>query len=122
MRKIGRGRDRVCADPQPWRQALPVDLSLSERPRPARSARACSPGSCPSRDGELPPIQAASFPKTPLMPLGRAGQALKRLAFGPPLDVSAFAVERMRNLVALPVLSADALSSVAYGPRRCWPP
>jgi len=55
------------------------------------------------------------------MPLGRAGQALKRLAFGPPLDVSAFAVERMRNLVALPVLSADALSSVAYGPRRCWP-
>ena len=35
---------------------------------------------------------------------------------GPPLDASAIAVERMRKLVALPVLSADALSSVAYGP------
>ena len=51
------------------------------------------------------------------MPLGRAGQALKRLVFGPPLDVSAIAVERMRKLVALPVLSTDALSSVAYGPQ-----
>ena len=36
---------------------------------------------------------------------------------GPPLDASALAVERMRKLVALPVLSADALSSVAYGPQ-----
>jgi len=36
--------------------------------------------------------------------------------FGPPLDASAIASERMRKLVALPVLSADALSSVAYGP------
>ncbi len=36
---------------------------------------------------------------------------------GLPLDVSALAAERMRKLVALPVLSADALSSVAYGPQ-----
>ena len=35
---------------------------------------------------------------------------------GTPLDASAIAVERMRKLVALPILSADALSSVAYGP------
>ena len=52
-----------------------------------------------------------------IAPLGRAGQALKRLVFGPPLDVSAIAVDRMCKLVALPVLSADALSSVAYGPQ-----
>jgi hypothetical protein len=44
------------------------------------------------------------------------GQARRRLVVGP-LDVSAIAVERMRKLVALPVLSADALSSVAYGPQ-----
>lgn len=49
--------------------------------------------------------------------LGRAGQTLKRLVFGPPLDASAIAVERMRKLVALLVLSADALPAVAFGPR-----
>ena len=106
----------MSADPQVWRQALPVDPSLGEYPRPARSARPCSPGSCPSRDktGSLPPIQTPSVSETPPTPLGRAGQALKRLVFGPPLDASAIAVERMRKLVALSVLS-DALSSVAAG-------
>ena len=71
----------------------------------------------PVGDGQLPPLQTTSGSETPLTPLGRAGQALKRLVFGPPLDVSAFAVERMRNLTALPVLPTDALSSAAYGPR-----
>jgi hypothetical protein len=37
--------------------------------------------------------------------------------FGPALKSSAIVQERMRKLVALPVLSADALSSVAYGPQ-----
>ncbi len=69
------------------------------------------------RDGQLPPIETTSVSETPLTPLGRAGQALKRLVFGSPLDATAIAVERMRKLVALPVLSADALSSVAYGPQ-----
>jgi amino acid transporter len=41
---------------------------------------------------------------------------MRRVLLGPPLDVSAIAMERMRKLVALPVLSADALSSVAYAP------
>jgi hypothetical protein len=41
---------------------------------------------------------------------------MRRLLEGAPLDASALAVERMRKLVALPVLSAHALSSVAYGP------
>jgi len=69
------------------------------------------------QDGQLPPIETTSVSETPPTPLGRAGQALKWLVFGPPLDASAIAVERMRKLVALPVLSADALSSVAYGPQ-----
>jgi hypothetical protein len=34
----------------------------------------------------------------------------------PPLRSSAIVEERTRRLVALPVLSADALSAVAYGP------
>ena len=45
-----------------------------------------------------------------------AVQRIRRLAFGPPIKSSAIVQERMRKLVALPVLSADALSSVAYGP------
>ena len=67
--------------------------------------------------GQLPPIETTSVSETPLTPLGRAGQALKRLVFGPPLDATAIAVERMRKLVPLPVLPADTLSSVAYGPQ-----
>jgi hypothetical protein len=69
------------------------------------------------QDGQLPPIETTSVSETPLTPLGRVGQALKRLVFGPPLDATAIAVERMRKLVPLPVLSADALSWVAYGPQ-----
>ena len=38
------------------------------------------------------------------------------MVLGAPLRSTAIAHERMRKLVALPVLSADALSSVAYGP------
>jgi hypothetical protein len=67
--------------------------------------------------GQLAPVQTTSVSETRPTPLGRAGQALRRLVFGPPLDASAIAVERVRKLVALPVLSADALSSVAYGPQ-----
>jgi hypothetical protein len=40
----------------------------------------------------------------------------RRALLGPPLDGSAVTHERMRKLVALPILSSDALSSVAYGP------
>jgi len=45
------------------------------------------------------------------------GGRIRRLLFGPPIRSSAIVQERMRKLVALPVLSADALSSVAYGPQ-----
>jgi len=115
LREIGRGRDRVSADPQPWRQALPVDPPLGEHPEASQVRPGLFTQFVPvaGRDRQLPPIQTTSVSETPLRPLGQAGQALERLVFGPPLDVSAFAVERMRKLVALPVLSADALSSVA---------
>lgn len=41
---------------------------------------------------------------------------MRRVVLGAALKSTAIAQERMRKLVALPVLSADALSSVAYGP------
>jgi hypothetical protein len=102
-----------------WRQALPADPSLGEYPeaseiRPALFTRLVPVA---GQGGQLPPIQTTSVSETPLTPLGRAGQALKRLVFGPPLDATAIAVERMRKLVPLPVLPADALSWVAYGPQ-----
>jgi hypothetical protein len=109
----------VSADPQVWRQALPLDPSLGEYPEASQVRPGLFTRFVPvaGQDGQLPPIETTSVSETPLMPLGRVGQALKRLVFGPPLDASAIAVERMRKLVALPVLSADALSSVAYGPQ-----
>jgi len=117
LREIGHAWDRVSADPQVWRQALPVDPSLGEYPEASEVRPALFTRFVPvaGQDGQLPPIQTTSVSETPLTAPGRAGQALKRLVFGPPLDASAIAVERMRKLVALPVLSADALSSVAYG-------
>ena len=119
LREVGREWDRVSADPQVWRQALPLDPSLGEHPEASEVRPGLFTRFVPvaGRDGQLPPIQTTSVSETPLTPLGRAGQALKRLVIGPPLDASAIAAERMRKLVALPVLSADALSSVAYGPQ-----
>ena len=110
LREIGREWDRVSADPQVWRQALPADPSLGEHPEASKVRPALFTRFVPvaGQDGQLPPIQATSVSETPPTPLGRAGQALKRLVFGPPLDATAIAVERMRKLVALPVLSADA--------------
>jgi amino acid transporter len=118
LREVGHEWDRTSTDPQAWRQALPVDPALGEYPtasefRPTRFTR-FAPVS--GRDGQLPPIETTRASEAPPTAAARAGQKVSRALFGPPLDVSAIAMERMRKLVALPVLSADALSSVAYGP------
>jgi amino acid transporter len=47
---------------------------------------------------------------------GWTAARVRRVLLGPPLHSAAVLEERMRKLVALPVLSSDALSSVAYGP------
>ena len=93
LREVGYEWDRVSADPQVWRRALPVDPSLGEHPkasqvRPGLAARLVPVA---RQDGRLPPIQTTSVSQTPPTPLGRAGQALKRLVFGLPLDASAIA-------------------------------
>lgn len=48
--------------------------------------------------------------------MGRLGSQLRHVLLGAPLRSTALVQERMRKLAALPVLSADALSSIAYGP------
>ena len=67
LREVGREWDRVSADPQVWRQALPVDPSLGEYPeaseiRPGLFTRVV-PVAGP--DGQLPPIQTTSASETP---------------------------------------------------------
>ncbi|HEX4715789.1 MAG TPA: APC family permease, partial [Ktedonobacteraceae bacterium] len=94
-----------------------VDPSLGSYPefadiRPTRFGRFVRV----SLQEELPAVEAMSAAEIPSSLLGRIGYYVKRIVLGAPLESTAIAYERMRKLVALPVLSADALSSVAYGP------
>ena len=61
-------------------------------------------------------LEATAEATKPVSRSGRVLESLQRVVLGPPLRSSAVAHEKMRKLVALPVLSSDLLSSVAYGP------
>ena len=118
LRRLGREWDRAAEDSEVWRRALPVDPSLGSYPdasevRPAGLGRFVAVA---MRDNQLGEVEATSEAETPPSRLGRVGYQLRRMLLGAPLRSTAIAQERMRKLVALPVLSADALSSVAYGP------
>jgi amino acid transporter len=122
LRRVGREWGRVCGNPEVWRRALPVEPSLGGYPdptdvRPTRFWRFVKIQSDPiptaqtTRKTAAVPSHAASTSRS-----ARLGYDVRRAVLGPPLRSTAIARERMRKLVALPVLSADALSSVAYGP------
>ncbi len=116
LKEEGREWGRVCATPDRWRRALPIDPNLGAFPaatdiRPSRFGRFV-----PIESGPLPEVEATPAGEVSPSPDARLGSAVRRVLLGPPLRSSAIARERMRKLVALPVLSADALSSVAYGP------
>ncbi len=66
--------------------------------------------------GGRPPVSGTVAGELPPGRAGRFGYRVRRVLLGAALKSTAIAQERMRRLVALPVLSADALSSVAYGP------
>lgn len=117
LREIGHDWQRICGDSAGWHGALPVDPDLKGYPSEV----------APTRFGRFVPVALqnggpAAVEATvaadvlPTSPLGRTAGRLRRVVLGPPLKSTAIALERMRKLVALPVLSADALSSVAYGP------
>lgn len=117
LRSVGRAWSEVCSAPELWRQALPVDPNLGSYPDPAEIR--------PTRFGRLvrvsvqhgQPLEVEATGRTETASLlGRIGSDTRRGLVGAPLRSTAIAHERMRKLVALPVLSADALSSVAYGP------
>ncbi|MCU1678398.1 MAG: family permease [Frankiales bacterium] len=75
-------------------------------------------GGRPRQRATLPvdPTPPGGAAETPDTRLGRAALVARRIVSGAPLKSAAIAGERMRKLIALPVLSSDALSSVAYGP------
>ena len=118
LRRVGHEWSRVTGDPEMWRSALPVDPNLGSYPatadvQPARFGRFVR---IPTLSGQPTAVETTGEAQAPPSPLGRVGYHLRRLLLGAPLKSTAIARERMRKLVALPVLSADALSSVAYGP------
>jgi amino acid transporter len=81
----------------------------------------------PTRFGRIAPVQmfeprrrdeavAKAAAEGPPSRLRRLATTVRRAVLGPPLSSSALIQERMRKLIALPVLGSDLLSSVAYGP------
>ncbi|GGZ38278.1 amino acid permease [Streptomyces inusitatus] len=113
LRRVGREWGRVMAAPEVWRRALPVDPDLGRFP-PVAQLRSAGSGRM-VRVSALGPRAARDEDGTEGAPTGAAVR-IRRVLLGVPLKSSAVVTERMRKLLALPVLSADALSSVAYGP------
>lgn len=95
---------------------LPVNPSLGSMGGEAQASRFVRLVPVHAGDGAPHELEAASADAESDVPVTRAARRLARALVGPPLKSSAIVQERMRKLVALPVLSADALSSVAYGP------
>jgi amino acid transporter len=117
LRQVGGHWGGVLGSQPPWLRALPVDPGLHRFPRSSE----------PVRGGRFAAVDFVDAPDvgqivaTPHAGAGssRSGQAAsrwRRVLLGAPLAGSAVAHERMRKSVALPILSSDALSSVAYGP------
>ncbi len=100
-----------------WEHALPVDPNLDfadpERSRAGRFVRIRSARDETAEGDELEATVRAGESDSPR---GRLAYAARRVLIGPALRSTAIAEERMGRLLALAVLSPDALSSVAYGP------
>jgi amino acid transporter len=114
--EVGRSWAGCMPARQVWERALPVDRHLNfADPQPARSGRFLQIRSVGKGidDDELEATPQAGERDSPS---GRVAYALRRALIGPALRSTAIAEERMGRLLALAVLSPDALSSVAYGP------
>ncbi|WP_329212555.1 APC family permease [Streptomyces sp. NBC_01708] len=116
LREAGRRWPRVSTQLESVAQELPVNPDMGEFPA-VEDIR-------PTRFGQLVHITSTAGPSQAEVSDADASRSARtrwahgarRVMLGAPLRSSAVARESMRKLVALPVLSADALSSVAYGP------
>ncbi len=139
LRGIGERWGEALGDRARWIRALPCDPNLGQRRAvedgAAGGAGASANGTTIAPPGAVRlerrrtrfvPVEVDEAPGEELEATREAGHAptragwtaarARRALLGPPLHSAAVLEERMRKLVALPVLSSDALSSVAYGP------
>lgn len=110
LQRIGEKWDQALGDGR--RSRLPVDpgLQVSAGRSSGRRGRFLSIRLEGRRASDLAATEQVSKEAEPTL------ARLRRVIVGPPLRSAAVAHERMGKLIALPVLSSDALSSVAYGP------
>ncbi len=98
-----------------WDSVLPGEVVPGARPGDGyiRLRRESLGGFHRTRHGRLVATEAAGEPAGAV---ARRVQRLRNLLVGRPLDSEAIETERLSVFKALPILSSDALSSVAYGP------
>ena len=116
LAEVGRRWGGCMPAREVWEHALPIDPGLDfadpQRSRAGRFVHIRSAGAQTDDDELEATVRAGQADSR----TGRAAYALRRVLIGPALRSTAIAEERMGRLLALPVLSPDALSSVAYGP------
>jgi amino acid transporter len=116
LAEVGRSWAGCTPPRQVWERALPVDRHLEfAAPQQSRAGRFVQIRSVQraASDDELEATASAAAGDSRS---GRVAYALRHVLIGPALRSTAIAQEQMGRLLALAVLSPDALSSVAYGP------
>ncbi|MGO9248172.1 MAG: APC family permease [Solirubrobacteraceae bacterium] len=118
LSEVGRGWTKCMPARGIWERALPVDPSLDfADPQRSRAGRFVHIRSTPrGTDAAGDELEATPRAGEGDSRSGRVAYAARHVLIGPALRSTAIAQERMGRLLALAVLSPDALSSVAYGP------
>jgi amino acid transporter len=115
LRQVGRDWAAGLPDRGRRTEELPLDPAL-HRYRPPAPGRFSRIAPVELFRAQTPDHLVAEEPEI----AGPSGERflarVQRVVLGPPLKSSAVVQERIRKLIALPVLSSDLLSSVAYGP------
>ncbi|MFZ1993501.1 MAG: APC family permease [Solirubrobacteraceae bacterium] len=113
LREVGRQWASCMADREAWDQALPVDPDLRYLEGEPAGGGFVRIRSATGQDDDL---EATPKGDEHGSRAGRLQHVARRVLIGPPLRSTALAEQRMSKRLALPVLSPDAISSVAYGP------
>jgi amino acid transporter len=114
---VGRRWDGCMPAREIWQRALPVDPGLDfSDPQRSRAGRFVHIRSARDETSAGDELEATAQAGESDSLRGRVEYWLRRVLIGPALRSTAIAEERMGRLLALAVLSPDALSSVAYGP------
>jgi amino acid transporter len=115
LRQVGRDWAAGLPDRRLRTEALPLDPALTRRPTPTPT-RFSRIAQLQQFRAEAPDRLVATEREPAVHPWGRFLARAQRVVLGPPLSSAAVVQERLRKVIALPILSSDVLSSVAYGP------